>query len=125
MITMVSTTNAPSAVGPYSQAIKAGSLIVTSGQLPINPKNAELLTGSIEEQTHQVLQNLKAVLNAAGAEMKNVIKTTVFLADIGDFDRMNEVYKGYFPDIFPARSCFQVARLPKGAAVEIEAIAFV
>ena len=122
MKTVISTQNAPAAIGPYSQGIQAGSLIITSGQLPIN-----LATGAfpetIEEQTRQSLENCKAVLAASGAGMENVIKTTVFLSDMNNFAAMNGVYATFFEGACPARSAVEVARLPKDALVEIECIA--
>ena len=122
MKTVISTQNAPAAIGPYSQGIQAGSLIITSGQLPIDPATGAF-PATIEEQTRQSLENCKAVLAAAGAAMENVIKTTVFLSDMNNFSAMNEVYATFCPQEAPARSAVEVARLPKDALVEIEAIA--
>ncbi|HZK55804.1 MAG TPA: RidA family protein [Desulfosporosinus sp.] len=119
---IVNTQNAPSAIGPYSQAVKAGNLIFTSGQLPLNLQSGELVA-DIEGATKQSLDNIKAILESAGASMDKVIKTVVFLRDMNDFVAMNTVYATYFPDNPPARSAVQVARLPKDAVVEIEAIA--
>ena len=119
----ISTSNAPAAAGPYSQAIVADGFVFCAGQIPLDPATSELTAGTIEEQTERVLRNLGAVLDAAGASYADVVKTTVFLADMGDFAAMNGVYAGFFPDPPPARSTFQVAALPKGAKVEIEAIA--
>jgi 2-iminobutanoate/2-iminopropanoate deaminase len=119
----ISTTNAPAAVGPYSQAIVAGDLVFCAGQVPLDPATGEVLQGTIEEQTERVLRNVGAVLDAAGVTFGDVVKTTVFLVDMGDFAAMNGVYAGYFPDPPPARSTVAVAALPKGARVEIEAIA--
>ena len=116
MKTVISTQNAPAAIGPYSQGIQAGSLIITSGQLPIDP-------ATIEEQTRRSLTNCNAVLAAAGAAMENVIKTTVFLSDMNNFAAMNGVYATFFEGACPARSAVEVARLPKDALVEIECIA--
>ena len=121
--TVVSTANAPAAVGPYSQAIRIGELVYTAGQIGIVPASGTIEGRTIEEQTHQVLRNLKAVLEAAGSGLDRVVKTTVFLADIKDFKAMNAVYAGYFPSEPPARSAIQAAALPLGAMVEIEAIA--
>lgn len=121
--TIVSTEEAPAAVGPYSQAVRVGDLVYTAGQIGLVPATGTLVGEEIEEQTHQVLRNLKAVLEAAGSGLHRVVKTTVFLADMGDFKAMNGVYAGYFPDGPPARSAFQVAALPLGARVEIEAVA--
>jgi 2-iminobutanoate/2-iminopropanoate deaminase len=121
--TVVSTDQAPGAIGPYSQAIIAGDLVFCSGQLPLDPTSGQLLTGSIEEQTRRVLDNLRAVLESAGTSLKHVVKTTIFLADMNDFAHVNAVYGEYFDQEPPARSTVQVARLPKDARVEIEAIA--
>lgn len=123
MSSVVFTKNAPAAIGPYSQAIKTESLVITSGQIPINPDTGELVNGDIETQTVQVLDNLKAVLEAAGAAMDSVVKTTVFIKDMNDFPRINEIYAKYFPAEPPARSCVEVARLPKDVLIEIEAMA--
>lgn len=120
---VVSTTGAPQAVGPYSQAIRTENLIFVSGQIPLNPATGDLVEGDIASQTRQVLQNLQAILEAAGSSLAHVVKTTVFLADIADFTAMNTVYGEFFSTDAPARSTFQVAALPKGARVEIEAIA--
>ena len=122
MKTVISTTAAPAAIGPYSQAIDGGSVVITSGQLPIDPATGAFPEG-IEAQTRQSLENVKAVLAAAGLTMADVIKTTVFLKDMNDFAAMNEVYATFFPGNPPARSAVEVARLPKDAMVEIEAIA--
>ena len=119
----IHTDKAPAAIGPYSQGIKAGSLIITSGQLPIDPATGAF-PATIEEQTRQSLTNCKAVLEAAGAAMENVIKTTVFLSDMNNFGAMNEVYAEFFGEGgYPSRSAVEVARLPKDALVEIEVIA--
>jgi 2-iminobutanoate/2-iminopropanoate deaminase len=119
---IIKTDKAPAAIGPYSQAVKSGNLIFVSGQVPVNPKTGEL-TGGTREQTRQVLENLKAVLAAAGASLSQVIKTTVFMKNLDDFTVMNEVYKEYFPQDPPARSTVEVARIPRSSMVEIEAIA--
>ena len=116
------TKNAPEAVGPYSQAVAAGPILVTSGQIPLNPATGTLVEGGIREQTEQVLKNIEAVLAQAGLTMDNVIKTTVFLTDINDFAAMNEVYAAHFGGDYPARSAVAVGALPKGAKVEIETI---
>ncbi len=121
--TIVSTTNAPAAVGPYSQAIRIGDLVYTAGQIGIDPATGKIEGHTVEEQAHQVLRNLRAVLEAAGSGLDRVVKTTVFLADIKDFKAMNAVYATYFPSEPPARSAVQAAALPLGALVEIEAIA--
>ena len=119
----VKTDKAPKAIGPYSQAIIGGGLVFASGQIPINPATGELNTGSIEDQTRQVLKNLAAVLEAAGSSMDKVVKTTVFLQDMNEFSRMNQVYGEGFTAPFPARATVQVARLPRDVRVEIEAVA--
>jgi len=119
----VSTDKAPAAIGPYSQAIVAGKLIYTAGQIPLDPATMEMVGSNVTEQTDQVFKNLKAVLEAAGAGLGAVVKTTVFLADMADFQAMNEVYASYFGDHKPARAAVQAAALPKGALVEIEAVA--
>ncbi len=120
---VISTTNAPAALGPYSQGITSGSLTITSGQVPIDPATGAVVEGGIAEQTRQSLTNVKAVLAEAGLEMENVIKTTVFLKNMNDFAAMNEVYATFFTGNPPARSAVEVARLPKDVLVEIEAIA--
>ena len=114
---------APRAIGPYSQGVRAGQLLFLSGQIPIDPASGELVGGDIVAQTRQVLDNLSAVLEAAGASLSDVVKTTVFLVDLADFPAFNATYAGYFPNDPPARSTLQVAALPKGAGVEVEAIA--
>jgi 2-iminobutanoate/2-iminopropanoate deaminase len=119
----VKTDKAPKAIGPYSQAIIAGGLVFASGQIPIDPATGELNTGSVEEQTRQVLKNLAAVLEAAGSSMDKVVKTTVFLQDMNEFSRMNQVYGEAFKPPFPARATVQVARLPRDVKVEVEAVA--
>lgn len=121
----IETTKAPGAVGPYSQAISTGDMIFTSGQLPINPATGKMAEGSIADRAHQALKNLQAVLEAGGAKLEDVVKTTVFLSEIGDFKEVNEVYAQYFSTPFPARSAFQVAALPLGADIEIEAVALI
>ncbi len=120
---VVSTASAPKAIGPYSQAIVAGDLIFTSGQIPLDPETQQLVTGDIRAQTERVMENLAAVLQAAGAGFENVVKATIFVADLADFATVNEVYGKRFPKSPPARSTVQVAALPKGAKVEIELIA--
>ena len=119
---IISTKKAPSAIGPYSQGMIVGDLVFTSGQIPLNPESGELVT-EISKATVQVMENLSAVLEAAGSSLEKVIKTTIFLQDLNDFEKVNEIYGDYFKDNLPARSCVQVAKLPKGATVEIEAIA--
>lgn len=119
----ISTNNAPAAIGPYSQAIEANGFIYASGQLPIDPATGAFPEGGIKEQTRQSILNAQAILKEAGADLNNVIKTTVLLADIADFGAMNEVYSSFFNAPYPARSAFAVRDLPKGALVEIEMIA--
>lgn len=121
----IKTDRAPQAIGPYSQAILTEKFIFVSGQIHLNPGTGEMVTGSIKEQTKQVLENVKAVLEAAGSSLDQVVKTTVFLQDMNDFSQMNEVYATYFRPPYPARSTIQVARLPRDAKIEIEAIALV
>lgn len=120
---VVFTTKAPAAIGPYSQAITTGNLLFASGQIPVDPATGEVVAGGIEAQTKQVLANIRAVLAEAGAGMESVIKTTVFLTDLGDFQTVNAIYGEAFSQEPPARSCVQVAALPKGVAVEIEVVA--
>lgn len=119
---MISTEKAPAAIGPYSQAIEVNNMIFTSGVIPIVPETGELVSGGIEEQADQAIGNLAALLAEAGVDMENVIKTTVFIKDMNDFAKVNEVYAKYFTSQFPARSCVEVARLPKDVLIEIEAI---
>ena len=120
---VISTKEAPSALGPYSQGIETDNLVFTSGQIPLNPVDGTFVNDDIVTATKQVLENVRAVLNEAGVTLENVVKTTVLLANMDDFAAMNEVYGGYFTENAPARSCFQVAKLPMGSLVEIEAIA--
>jgi 2-iminobutanoate/2-iminopropanoate deaminase len=122
---IITTDRAPRAIGPYSQAVQAGDLVFASGQIPIDPATGEFVTGGVAEQTEQVLRNLTAVFEAAGVDMNQVVKTTVFLADMDDFTAMNEVYGRFFSEAPPARATVQAARLPRDARVEIEAIAVV
>ena len=119
----IQTTQAPSAIGPYSQAIRIGEFLYTSGQIALNPKNMEMMNDAIEEETEWVLKNLEAILKADGMSLAHVIKTTVYLTDLGEFARVNQVYEKFFGETKPARACVQVAALPKGAKVEIDAIA--
>ncbi|MBQ1752747.1 MAG: RidA family protein [Paludibacteraceae bacterium] len=121
----ISTKNAPAAIGPYSQAIKVGNLIYTSGQIPIDPTTGTLVAGGIKEQTRQSLLNVQAILKEAGLSMSSVVKTTVFMADMNDFADMNTVYAEFFTEPYPARSAVAVKALPKGALVEIEVVAAV
>ena len=119
----VSTEAAPKAIGPYSQAVRAGSLLFLAGQVPLDPATGSLVPGDVAAQTHRVMRNLKAVIEAAGSSLDAVVKTTIYLADLGDFKTVNEIYGGYFPPPAPARATVQVARLPLDARVEIDAIA--
>ena len=119
----ISTTKAPAAIGPYSQAIKVGNLVYTSGQIPIDPATDNFVEGGIKEQTRQSLTNVQAILKEAGLTMENVVKTTVFMADMNDFADMNAVYAEFFAEPYPARSAVAVKTLPKGALVEIEVVA--
>ena len=120
---VISTTKAPSAIGPYSQAIQVGNIVYTSGQIPIDPTTGKFAEGGIKEQTRQSLLNVKAILEEAGLTMNNVVKTTVFMADMNDFADMNAVYAEFFSEPYPARSAVAVKTLPKGALVEIEVVA--
>ena len=119
---IIATKTAPNAVGPYSQAIKYGNLVFISGQIPIDPKTDEIVTGDIEAQTSRVLGNLKAIIEASGMGLENVLKCTCFLKDMEDFTRFNSVYNSYFGEILPARECVEVSRLPKDVMVEVSAI---
>ena len=119
----INTTEAPEAIGPYSQAIRVGDFLYTSGQISLDPKTMEMITGNIELETEKVLQNIEAILSAEGLNFGHVIKTTVYLTDLSEFARMNQVYEKFFSNTKPARACVQVAALPKGAKVEIDAIA--
>jgi 2-iminobutanoate/2-iminopropanoate deaminase len=118
----ISTENAPSAIGPYSQAISTGSLVFISGQLPIDPVKGKLIDDTISARTHQVLRNIEAIAKAAGGDLSGIVKTTIFLTDMADFQEVNAVYAGHFPAAPPARSTVQVAALPLGSNIEIEAI---
>ena len=120
---IISTTEAPAAIGPYSQAVRAGSIVFCAGQVPLDPKTGEIVSQDIAEQTRRVLQNVTAILKAEHLTLDNVVKTTVFLADFGDFQKMNEVYATFFTGQPPARSTVGVSTLPKNARVEIEVIA--
>lgn len=121
----ITTPHAPAAIGPYTQAIRCGNIIYTSGQVPLDPATGEIVGSDVQTQTHQVLQNLQAVLNTAGTSLSNVIKTTVFLSTMNDFQAMNAIYATYFQGVAPARSTVAVAELPRKALVEIECIALV
>lgn len=119
----IHTENAPAAIGPYSQAVEMNGMVFSSGQIPIDPATGEIVGGGVQEQAHQVLKNVQAVLAAAGTDLTHVVKTTVFLNSITDFNAMNEVYAQYFCEPYPARSAVAVKDLPKGALVEIEVVA--
>lgn len=120
---VVSTQDAPAAIGPYSQAIRAGSMLFCSGQIPLDPKSGQIVSGGIDVQTRRVLDNITAVLKTEGLTFANIVKTTIFLTDLGDFQTVNEIYGSYFKQQPPARSTVQVPALPKGANIEIEVIA--
>ena len=120
---IIQTEQAPAAIGPYSQAISIGDFLFTSGQIALDPESGIFLSGEIEEETEQTLKNISAILRAGGLSLENVVKTTVYLSDINHFSRMNQVYEKYFSKTKPARACVQVAALPKGAKIEIDAIA--
>ncbi len=120
---IISTNEAPGAIGPYSQAVRSGSFLFCSGQIPLDPKSGQIVSGDIAVQTRRVLDNVAAVLRAEGLTFDNVVKTTIFLTDLGDFQTVNEVYSSYFKQDPPARSTVQVSALPKGAKIEVEAIA--
>jgi 2-iminobutanoate/2-iminopropanoate deaminase len=122
---VIQTEKAPKAIGPYSQAIQGGNFLFLSGQIPLDPKTGELVKGDIRQQTKQVLENLKGVVESEKLEMKDMVKVTIFLKDIGNFNQVNEVYATYFPSSPPARSTVQVAKLPRDAEIEIEAIALI
>lgn len=120
----VETPLAPAAIGPYSQAIRAGNLLFLSGQIPLDPVSGEIVAGGIEAQARQVMNNLRAVLEAAGLDFASLVKTTIYLIDLGDFVTVNRIYGEHFGAVPPARATIQVAALPKGALIEIEAVAF-
>lgn len=122
---IISTTKAPAAIGPYSQAVKLGNMIYTSGMIPLVPETMQIVEGGVQEQAKQVLDNLKALLESAGSSLDKVVKTTVFIKDMNDFPKINEIYAAYFVSQQPARSTVEVARLPKDVLVEIEAIAYI
>jgi 2-iminobutanoate/2-iminopropanoate deaminase len=122
---IISTNEAPAAVGPYSQAVRVGSTIYCAGQIPLDPKSGQIVPGDIGAQTRRVLENITAVLKAEGLSFQNIVKTTIFLTDLADFQTVNEIYASYFKQALPARSTVQVPALPKGARIEIEAIAMV
>ena len=120
---IVATPKAPAAIGPYSQAIRIGDFLYTSGQISLDPETMKMITGDIEMETEKVLKNIEAILKADGLDLNNIIKTTVYLTDLSEFTRMNQVYEKFFSETKPARACVQVTALPKGAKVEIDAIA--
>lgn len=121
---IIRTANAPEPIGPYSQAVQMGNMVFCSGQIPLDPKSNQILTGDISAQTELVMKNIEAVLKEAGCEFKNVVKTTIFLTSMKDFPLVNEVYGKYFKELPPARSTVEVSGLPKGVNVEIEVLAF-
>ena len=123
MANVISTDKAPAAIGPYSQAIEVNGMIYTSGVIPIDPSTGELVTGSVEAQAEQAISNLEALLAASGSSIEKAVKTVVFISNMDDFGKINEVYAKHFKEPYPARSCVQVARLPKDVAIEIEAVA--
>jgi len=120
---IIQTDQAPAAIGPYSQAVRVGNFLYISGQIALDPQSGEFLSGEIEQETERTIENISAILKAGGLSLDNVIKTTVYLTDLSHFARMNHIYEKYFSGNKPARACVQVAALPKGAKVEIEAIA--
>lgn len=120
---IISSSKAPSAIGPYSQAVKVGNMVFISGQIPLEPKSGNIIDGDIKAQTRRVLENIKGILESIGGNLLNVVKTTVFMIDLSEFSEMNEVYKEYFSENPPARSTVQVSALPRNAKIEIEAIA--
>jgi 2-iminobutanoate/2-iminopropanoate deaminase len=122
---IIQTDKAPGAIGPYSQAVRTGNMVFTAGQIGLDPATMEIVSGGVEAETRQVLNNLRQVLEAAGSGLTYVVKTTVFLRDMADFPKMNAIYADFFPENPPARSAVEVAALPKGVAVEIEAVALI
>ena len=122
---IIKTKQAPTAIGPYSQAVRAGDFLYTSGQIALDPNSGEFLSGEIEQETERTIQNILAILQAGGLSLDNVVKTTVYLSDLNYFTKMNKIYEKYFLENKPARACVQVAALPKGAKIEIEAIAII
>ncbi|MCE7736848.1 MAG: RidA family protein [Candidatus Heimdallarchaeota archaeon] len=119
---IISTSDAPAAIGPYSQAVKVGNLLFTAGQIPLDPSSGNMMTSSLDEEVHQIMNNLKAVAKAAGTSLDNAVKTTIYVTDLGNFGKINELYGSYFGDSPPARSTVEVSALPKGASVEIDMI---
>ena len=124
MANVISTDKAPAAIGPYSQAIEVNGMIYTSGMIPIDPSTGELVIGSVEAQAEQAFENLCHLVEDSGSKVENIVKTTVFIKEMNDFGKINEIYKKYFKEPFPARSCVEVARLPKDVLLEVEAIAW-
>jgi 2-iminobutanoate/2-iminopropanoate deaminase len=122
---IITTDNAPAAIGPYSQAVQAGPFLFVSGQIPLDPETGVLVNGSIQKQTHKVMENVESILAAAGQSMAAITKCTIFMTNLDDFAKVNEIYAGYFKDEPPARATVQVSALPKNVAIEIEAIAYV
>ena len=122
---IIHTSQAPDPVGPYSQGVRIGNFLYTAGQIALDPKTGEFLSGKIEEETEHTLRNIEAILKSDGLTMENVVKTTVYLADLSQFSRMNNIYQKFFEKSKPARSCIQVAALPKGAKIEIDAVDFI
>ena len=123
MAKIINTENAPAPIGPYNQAVRTGNLLFVSGQVPFVAETMELITDSVEAETHQVMKNLKAILNKAGLDFSNIVKASIFCKDLNDFVRINEVYGSYFKENYPARECVEVSRLPKDVNVEISVIA--
>lgn len=119
---IISTSNAPSAIGPYSQAVKLGNVLYTAGQIALDPSSGNMMTSSLDEEVHQIMKNLTAVAKAAGSSLDNVLKTTIYVTDLGNFGKINELYGSYFGDSPPARSTVEVSALPKGGNVEIDMI---
>lgn len=122
---VIHTKKAPEAIGPYSQAMKVGGFVFTSGQVPLNPETGEVVCTHVEGQTKQALENLKNVLEASGSDLEHVVKTTVYIQNMDDFGKINEIYASYFTNVYPARSCVEVSKLPKGVLIEIEAVGIV
>lgn len=123
MAKIINTENAPAPIGPYNQGVRTGNLLFVSGQVPFIAETMELITDSVEAETHQVMKNLKAILNKAGLDLSNIVKASIFCKDLNDFVRINEVYGSYFKENYPARECVEVSRLPKDVNVEISVIA--
>jgi len=123
MAEIINTENAPAPIGPYNQSVRTGNLLFVSGQVPFIPETMELITESVEAETHQVMKNIEAILNKAGLDLSNIVKASIFCKDLNDFVRINEVYGSYFKENYPARECVEVSRLPKDVNVEISVIA--